>query len=328
MNDLPTIWFDRPLDESVVPLVQRHWKPSWPTGDDPLDGIDQADGAVVGASVIYDREVFSLSPELRVLSRAGIGFDNVNLRDATEFGIAACNTPDGPTVSTAEHALALIFAITKGLKTSERRLHRQEGNYAAAHDALELEGASLTLIGLGRIGSRVASVAIASGMRVCAYDPFESDQRFEELGVGRASNLAEAVSDAQIVSVHAPLTEQTRHLVGAELIDLMTDGVFIVNTARGGLVDDSALLDALNTGKVRAVGLDVTDPEPLPSGHPLLERDDVLVTPHVASATGEGRKRIFTMAIDQVLTGLSGVKPSHILNPEVWPGRGSAQAAT
>ena len=101
-----------------------------------------------------------------------------------------------------------------------------------------------------------------------------------------------------------------------------------MNTARGGLVDDSALLDALNTGKVRAVGLDVTDPEPLPSGHPLLERDDVLVTPHVASATGEGRKRIFTMAIDQVLTGLSGVKPSHILNPEVWPGRGSAQAAT
>jgi len=131
------------------------------------------------------------------------------------------------------------------------------------------------------------------------------------------------VSEAQIISVHAPLTDQTRHLINTELIDLMTNGVFIVNTARGGLVDHSALLEALRSGKVRAAGLDVTDPEPLPLEHPLLEHDNVLVTPHVASATTAGRRRIFAMAIDQVLAGLSGTEPSNILNPEVWPGRNS-----
>tara|TARA_B110000263_G_scaffold142142_1_gene123400 strand:- start:1279 stop:2253 length:975 start_codon:yes stop_codon:yes gene_type:complete len=323
MTDLPVIWFDRPPDSSIVDLIKGRALLTWPNADDPLDGIDQAEGAVVGASIVYNRNVFLVSPKLRVLSRAGIGFDNVVLSDATEFGIAACNTPDGPTISTAEHALALIFAITKGLKQSEHRLRRQEGNYPATHGALELAGASLTLVGLGRIASRVAKVALAVGMHVTAYDPFESDQRFEELGVRRAPNLAEAVSEAQIVSVHAPLSDDTRHLIGDELINLMADGVFIVNTARGGLVDDSALLKALRSGKVRAAGLDVTDPEPLPQGHPLLEHENVLVTPHVASATGAGRKRIFAMAIDQVLTGLSGSKPSNILNAEVWPGRNS-----
>jgi len=323
MTDLPVIWFDRAPDSSIVDLIKGRALLTWPNSDDPLDGIDQAEGAVVGASIVYNRNVFLVSPKLRVLSRAGIGFDNVVLSDATEFGIAACNTPDGPTISTAEHALALIFAITKGLKQSEHRLRRQEGNYPATHGALELAGASLTLVGLGRIASRVAKVALAVGMHVTAYDPFESDQRFEELGVTRAPNLAEAVSEAQIVSVHAPLSDDTRHLIGDELINLMADGVFIVNTARGGLVDDSALLKALRSGKVRAAGLDVTDPEPLPQGHPLLEHENVLVTPHVASATVAGRRRIFAMAIDQVLTGLSGSKPSNILNAEVWPGRNS-----
>jgi phosphoglycerate dehydrogenase-like enzyme len=323
MTDLPVIWFDRAPDSSIVDLIKGRALLTWPNSDDPLDGIDQAEGAVVGASIVYNRNVFLVSPKLRVLSRAGIGFDNVVLSDATEFGIAACNTPDGPTISTAEHALALIFAITKGLKQSEHRLRRQEGNYPATHGALELAGASLTLVGLGRIASRVAKVALAVGMHVTAYDPFESDQRFEELGVRRAPNLAEAVSEAQIVSVHAPLSDDTRHLIGDELINLMADGVFIVNTARGGLVDDSALLKALRSGKVRAAGLDVTDPEPLPQGHPLLEHENVLVTPHVASATVAGRRRIFAMAIDQVLTGLSGSKPSNILNAEVWPGRNS-----
>jgi phosphoglycerate dehydrogenase-like enzyme len=323
MTDLPVIWFDRAPDSSIAGLIEGRAISSWPTSADPLGGIGDAEGAVVGASIVYNRNVFSVSPKLRVLSRAGIGFDNVVLSDATEFGIAACNTPDGPTISTAEHALALIFAITKGLKQSEHRLHRQEGNYPATHDALELAGASLTLVGLGRIASRVAKVALAVGMHVTAYDPFESDQRFEELGVRRAPNLAKAVSEAQIISVHAPLSDDTRHLISDELIDLMADGVFIVNTARGGLVDDSALLKALESGKVRAAGLDVTDPEPLPQGHPLLEHENVLVTPHVASATGAGRRRIFAMAIEQVLTGLSGSKPSNILNSEVWPGRNS-----
>ena len=323
MFDSPIIWFDRRPIPELAELAPPEATIEWPESDDPLDGIDRADGVIAGASIIYDRDVFSLATKLRVLVRAGIGFDNIVLSDATAAGVAACNTPDGPTISTAEHALALIFSVTKGLKQSENRLQRQEGNYGPNHNALELDGARLTLIGLGRIGSRVAKVAAAAGIHVTAYDPFESDERFEALGVRRSTDLGEAVSEAQIVSIHAPLSSKTRHLVDSNLIGGMCDGVFIVNTARGGLIDDNALLDALDSGKVAGAGLDVTEPEPLPSGHALLEHESVLVTPHVASATTAGRNRIFTMALDQVVAALAGIKPSHILNPEVWPGRNS-----
>ncbi|MDP6283974.1 MAG: NAD(P)-dependent oxidoreductase [Acidimicrobiales bacterium] len=323
MPDSPIIWFDRRPVPELAELAPPEATIEWPESDDPLDGIDRADGVIAGASIIYDRDVFSLATKLRVLVRAGIGFDNIVLSDATAAGVAACNTPDGPTISTAEHALALIFSVTKGLKQSENRLQRQEGNYGPNHNALELDGARLTLIGLGRIGSRVAKVATAAGIHVTAYDPFESDERFEALGVTRSTDLGEAVSEAQIVSIHAPLSPQTRHLVDSNLIGGMRDGVFIVNTARGGLIDDDALLEALDSGKVGGAGLDVTEPEPLPSGHALLEHESVLVTPHVASATTAGRNRIFTMALDQVVAALAGIKPSHILNPEVWPGRNS-----
>ncbi|MEC7915362.1 MAG: NAD(P)-dependent oxidoreductase [Actinomycetota bacterium] len=323
MADPPIIWFDRSPDSVVTDLADGNTIFSWPTSTDPLEGIDDADGLIAGASIIYDQSVFVKAPNLRVLTRAGIGFDNVVLEDATASGIAVCNTPDGPTISTAEHALALIFSVSKGLKQSELRLRRQEGNYGPLHRALELDGASLTLIGLGRIASRVAQVATAVGMQVTAYDPFESDAHFERLGVGRSIDLKQAVSEAQIISIHAPLSSETRHLVDSELISHMRDGVFIVNTARGALIDDNALLVALKSGKVAGAGLDVTEPEPLPSGHPLLEHENVLVTPHVASATPEGRKRIFSMALDQVLSAFAGIKPSHILNPEVWPGRNS-----
>jgi len=328
MSDSFTIWFDHRPTPELADLAPPAMTVIWPDSADHLDGIEHADGLIAGASIIYNQSVFERAPKLSVLARVGIGFDNIVLDDATAAGVAACNTPDGPTVSTAEHALALIFAITKQLKESENRLHRQEGNYVALHNALELDGANLTLIGLGRIGSRVARVAIAAGLSVTAYDPFEPAERFEALGVRRSDDLTEAVSEAQIVSIHAPLNSETRHLVDTDLISNMLEGVFIINTARGALVDDNALLEGLNSGKVRGAGIDVTEPEPLPAGHPLLKHESVLVTPHVASATGAGRKRIFTMALDQVLSAFAGIKPSHILNPEVWPGRNSNNGDT
>ena len=328
MANSSVIWFDRSPDPALLEFLDGRAEFVWPRSDDPLDGLDTADGVIAGASLTYDQSVFARASKLKVVARAGIGFDNVVLADATSSGITICNTPDGPTVSTAEHALALMLSVSKDLNPSEGRLQRQEGNYGPQHRAVELDGALLALIGLGRIGSRVAKVAIAMGMRVTAYDPFEANDRFKDLGVERAANLHEAVSSAQIVSIHAPLTPETRHLVNADLLIQMQDGVFIVNTARGGLIDDEALLAALNSGKVAGAGLDVTEPEPLPSGHPLLDHQHVVVTPHVASATKEGRKRIFGMALEQILCALGSTKPSHILNPEVWPGRNSERVDT
>lgn len=321
-SDLPTVWFDRPLMAEMRDLIEGRARVLYAEpGGDPLAGIEEADGVVAGAGIRYGSEVYERAPKLRIVCRAGIGFDNLVLADSTEFGIAACNAPEGPTISTAEQAIALIFAITKGLRESHNRLERQEGNYWGRHGHLELQDSTLALIGLGRIGGRVAAIAKAVGMDVVAHDPYKGDERFAELGVRRAESAEAAVADADVVSVHAPLSDETHHLVDAELIDHMRDGVYIVNTARGGLLDDGALLAALDSGRVRAAGLDVTDPEPLPAGHPLLGRDDVVVTPHVASATTAGARRIFQIAIDTVLSTLGGSRPESLLNPEVWPGR-------
>ena len=320
-TDLPVVWFDRPAGGLQRELLDGKARIADVRGDDPLEGIETAHGAIVGAAIRYDREVYERAPNLRVIARAGIGFDNLDLDDATEFGIAACYTPDAPTVSTAEHAIGLIFAITKGLKESALRLEAAEGDYWARHGHLELDGSTLALLGLGRIGGRVAQALSAVGMQVVAYDPYAGDERFAELGVARADTAAEAVAGAHVVSVHAPLSDATRHLVNADLLAAMRDGVYLVNSSRGGLVDQDALLAALDAGKVRGAGLDVTEPEPLPQAHPLLGRTDVVVTPHVASATVAGRRRLFTHAVAEVMTALGGTQPPNMLNPEAWPGR-------
>jgi D-3-phosphoglycerate dehydrogenase len=321
MNKLPTIWFDRPLAENMRDLVHERAHAIWPMSQDSLEGIDKADGVVAGASIRYDQNIYKKTPNLKVVARAGIGFDNLDLEDAMQFGITCCNTPDGPTISTAEQAMALIFAITKGIKTSENKLNRGEGNYWATHNALELHDSKLALVGLGRIASRVANIAKSIGMHVVSYDPFAPAERFQEIQVERASTIEQAVAEADVVSIHAPLSADTHHLVGTKLISSMKNGVYIINTARGALVDDNALLRGLDSGKIRGVAVDVTDPEPLPVGHPMLSRDDVIVTPHVASATSAGGRRIFSMAIEEVLTALSKERPHNILNPSVWPGR-------
>ena len=321
MNKLPTIWFDRPLAENMRDLVHERAHAIWPISHDLLEGIDKADGIVAGASIRYDRNIYEKTPNLKVIARAGIGFDNLDLDDAIQFGIICCNTPDGPTISTAEQAMALIFAITKGIKTSENKLNRGEGNYWATHIALELHNSKLALVGLGRIASHVAGIAKSIGMQVVAYDPFAPAERFKEIQVERAETLEQAVAEADVISIHAPLSTDTYHLVGTKLISSMKDGVYIINTARGALVDANALLHGLDNGKIRGVAVDVTDPEPLPVGHPMLSRDDVIITPHVASATSAGGRRIFSMAIEEVLTALSNERPRHILNPSVWPGR-------
>ena len=320
-SELPVVWFDRPVGRLQRELLEGRARIADVRGDDPLESIETAQGAIVGAAIRYDRNVYERAPNLSVIARAGIGFDNLDLDDATEFGIAACNTPDGPTVSTAEQAVALIFAITKGVRESVDRLEAAEGDYWARHGHLELRGSTLALLGLGRIGGYVARVMSAVGMNVVAYDPYVSDERIAELGVRRASTPADAVSVAHVVSVHAPLSDATRHLVDADSLAAMIDGVYVVNTSRGGLVNQDALLAALNAGKVRGAALDVTEPEPLPAGHPLLGRPDVVVTPHVASATVAGRRRIFTHAVTEVMAALDGNQPPNMLNPQAWPGR-------
>lgn len=300
---LGRIWVDRrPPPEVAVP-----------DGLELTDDLAAADGAVVGAARRWDAAACRRLPRLKVVARAGIGYDNVEVAECAAAGVAACNTPDGPTVSTAEHALALLLAVSKRIKPSAGRLRSGLGDYQAAHRGLELDGRTLGLLGCGRIGSRVGRYGAALGMTVLVHDPYVEPARARE--VGEPVDLDSLWRRSDAVSLHAPATGPTRHIVDAGAIAAMRPGVVIVNCSRGSLIDHEALLAGLESGHIAGAGLDVTEPEPLPKGHPLLGRDDVIVTPHVASSTTAGMARLLDQALGQAAEWLRGGTPEHLLDP-------------
>ena len=297
------IWIDRPPPPEVVV----------PDDIELTDDLALADGVIVGADGAWDASVCGRLPRLKVVARSGIGHDNVDLAGCAAAGVAACNTPDAPTVSTAEHALALLLAVSKRLKPAERQLRRSTGDYRAVHRALELEGRTLGLVGCGRIGRRVARYGAVLGMSVLVYDPYLEASRLD--AACEPVSLGELWRSSDAISLHAPATAETRHIVDSTSIAAMQPGAIIVNCARGSLIDHDALLAGLDSGQVGGAGLDVTEPEPLPEGHPLLGREDVIVTPHVASSTTAGTVRLISQALGQAVEWLRGGTPRHVLDP-------------
>ncbi|UCH25204.1 MAG: hypothetical protein JSV66_14885 [Trueperaceae bacterium] len=288
------------------------------TPDNPLAKLASAHAAI--ASVMrYDDALFDRAPLLRVISRTGIGVDNIDIAAATRRGIAVCNTPDAPTISTVEHTVLLMLAALRRL-TSVRR-HVMAGDTVNLFDrlsGLDACGLTLGLVGLGRIGSGVARVANVLGMEVQAYDPYLESARAEERGVRAVDNLDELLGSSDVVSLHLPLSAATQNFMNRERFEQLKPGAVFINAARGGLVDEVALLAALESGHVRAAGLDVTQVEPPSPDHPLLNRDEVVLTPHIATATEQGRVRLWTAAITQAVQVLKGERPLGLVNPEVW----------
>ena len=282
------IHIDRPIEQADLDYLD---------GRADLIGHDDATlgdapAAVIGIDDLWDADRFARFPNLRVVSRAGIGYDNVDCGAASAAGVVVCNGPDSPTVSTAEHTVALMLALTKELPSKTK-------------------GATLGLVGLGRIARRVAVVGQALGMQVIACDPFLDVSPV--LGV-RLALLDEVIAQAHVLSLHVPSTPETRHLVNDGSLAAMRPGAYLINCARGPLIDHDALLRALDAGQLAGAGLDVTDPEPLPVGHPLLGRDDVIVTPHIASSTAVGRRRLYEHAFENALAVLDG-RPASVVNP-------------
>lgn len=314
---LAPVWFERPVPPAFAPLVEGACSVLGPgTEDDPYAGVEGAIAAVVGAAS-YGVAFLDRARDVRVICRTGIGYDAVDVEAATAHGVLVCNTPDGPTVSTAEHAVTLMLMAAKRVKAAEAALRAGRArDYYGYHDGIELDGKVLGLIGFGRIARRVGRIAEGLGMRPVAFDPYV-DHSTSAGGVEHVDTLDELLRVADVVSVHVPLSDASRGMIGAREFEAMKPGAIFINTARGGVVDQDALLAALDAGRLSAAGLDVTSPEPLPPGHPLLGRDDVVVTPHVASATVDGKARIFRAAIEQALAVIDGRRPAHPVNPEV-----------
>jgi len=280
-----------------------------------FEGIELADAVIASSLLVYDAAVMGRAPGLRVIARTGIGFDKVEVAAATARRIAVCNTPDAPTQSTAEHAIALLLAVAKRLPHAQQALRGGGRDFFTAHQAVELADRVVGVVGLGRIGKSVARLAAALGMRVIAYDPYAPP----DPGLTMAASLDELLVTADVVSLHLPLTAATAGLFDAGAFAKMKRGTILINTARGGLIDQDALLAAIDDGRLFGAGLDVTTPDPLPPDHPLLAADNVLVTPHIAAATAEGKARLHRSAVAQALQVLHGERPPHLVNPEVWP---------
>ena len=315
------LWSDRTIPPLIRSEFEKHLHLSGSaeeSPEDPLRDLPCAHAIVAGGRRTYDGKFMDQYPDLKVICRTGIGIDNIFVEEATERGIAVCNTPEGPTLSTAETAIGLILAAVKDLKRVSRVFAEQpEQDYLTDYTAMEVFGRTLGLIGLGRIGSRVARVAVALDMRVVAYDPYIADERAAELGIEREHSITAVLSRSDVISVHAPLTEETCHLMNENRFAQMKQGAFFVNVSRGGLVDENALCAALDNGHLAGAALDVWDPEPPSRDNPLLHRDDVVATPHIAGVTVASRERMWRMALSMALQVWNGQGPNHIVNPDV-----------
>jgi len=318
------IWSEREMPAGPASMVEGVAEVIGPGGDAPDDllaAISGADAVIVSAHTVIDAAVMDRVPGLKVIARTGIGYDNIDVEAATERGIVVCTTPDAPTRSTAEHTVALMLAVAKRIPQAQAALRTGGRDFFAAHRGVELAGRTLGLVGAGRIGRTVAGVASGLGMEVLAYDPIADPGALRAAGIASAHTLGELIEDADVVSLHAPLTGDTRRMIGGPVIERMKPEAILVNTARGGLIDHDALVGALEDGAFSGVGLDTTDPEPLPPDHPLLHIDRVIVTPHVAAATGAGKTRLYEDAVTEVLAVLLGRSPAHPVEPNHRPSK-------
>ena len=284
---------------------------------DPVGSARPAQAILAASAIRYNDDVFDQLPNLRILVRTGIGIDNVDLDAATRHHVVFCNTPDGPTESTAEHTVALMLAVAKQVKPGMEQLAAGDFAPRGLPMGTELMGKTLGLVGLGRIGGRVAHICGRGfGMRVLAFDPYISAERAAELGVELA-DLDAVIGSADFLSLHAPSTPETYHLMNADRFAQMKTEAVLLNLARGPLVDPSALLEALDNGQIRGAGMDVFDPEPPPVSSRLRTHPKIVATPHSATTTIEGRGRIEHMAVGAVLDFFNGRQPKDICNPAV-----------
>jgi D-3-phosphoglycerate dehydrogenase / 2-oxoglutarate reductase len=262
--------------------------------------------AVIAGSEPYTAKVIDALPKLRVISRSGVGYDAIDLAACDRAGVVVTITPGVNQESVAEHTLALLFGVARGFPLVDRKV--REGNWKRSSGPRVL-GSTLGIVGLGRIGQAVATRAIGVGMKVIAYEPQPVHEFVDRCGIELVS-LDELLTRSDYVTLHSPLTPETRYLINAATLARMKPTAVLLNTARGGLVDERALVEALRSGRLRGAGLDVFEVEPLPVDNPLLTLDNVLLAGHVAGVDDESRRDTFVMCAETVLDLHAGQWPA------------------
>ncbi len=250
--------------------------------------LTEADGIVIRSGTQLTAQVLEGQSRLKAIVRAGVGVDNIDVAAATRRGIVVMNTPGGNTISTAEHTMALLLALARNVAKASESLRAGKWE-RTKFTGTQLEGKTLGVIGLGRVGLAVAKRAQAFGLTVVGFDPFLAADKALEHGVTSVARLDDLWGRCDFISLHTPLTAETRNLIGARELALMKPTVRLINCARGGLIDESALKDALDSGKAAGAAIDVFEPEPPPADHPLLRHPQVLVTPHLGASTEEAQ---------------------------------------
>lgn len=255
-----------------------------------LDSLNGTAGLIVRSATVADEELLARASSLEVIGRAGVGLDNIDLEAATRRGIAIINAPAGNTLSTAEHAFALLLALARGIP--QAAVSMREGRWERKTvKGAQLAGKKLGVVGAGRIGTEVARRARAFAMDVLVSDPYLSANRARELGV-RPVPLDRLLAEADFVTLHVPLVEETRHMIGERQLARMKPTAGLINAARGGIVDEAALVEALREGKIAAAALDVFETEPLPEDDPLRDCPNLLMTPHLGASTPEAQREV------------------------------------
>jgi len=270
-----------------------------------IEAVKDCEGLIVRSETKVTPDLLDAANSLRVIGRAGVGVDNIDVSAATIRGIVVMNAPDGNTITTAEHTIALLISLARSIPQASSSLKAGRWD-RKKFIGVELQGKTLGIVGLGRIGRVVASRARAMGMQIVAYDPFVAAEHARDLEIELAT-LDEVYARADFLTVHTPLTPETRGLIGREAFAKMKQGVHIINCARGGLVDEEALYEAITNGSIAGAALDVFVEEPPPAEHKLLQLDQVIATPHLGASTREAQEGVaFTVAEqmrDFLLTG-------------------------
>ncbi|HZJ47761.1 MAG TPA: hydroxyacid dehydrogenase, partial [Acidimicrobiia bacterium] len=272
--------------------------------DELILRLHDADALIVRSATVVDAQMIAAAPKLRVIGRAGIGVDNIDIDAATRAGVLVVNAPQANTVSAAEHTMALLLAQARNIAQADAAV--RAGSWSRNRfRGVELNGKTLGIVGLGRIGSLVAKRAAAFGMQLIGYDPYVLPASASRAGVELAETLEALCEKADFITIHLPRTRETEGLIGADMLALMRDGVRIVNTSRGGIIDEEALAEAARSGKVAGAALDVYAIEPLRDS-PLFELPQVVLTPHLGASTREAQDRAGTDVADAVVSALKG----------------------